>query len=195
MRLSIQIRAALNSVINSYSIIFFSSSKIFSVLIMLVTFIDPFAGLCGLFAITVVNLLAYSLGYDRLKIQKGIYGFNAMLIGLGIGMGYEFSLNIIFITLVLSVLTFFVSIALEGVLGKYYVPYLSIPFMFVYWAFRLASPFVAGLTPSARGLGYLFSLYSFNGFSILEYAELWMKQNLNHIIYTYTAIILLLFLY
>lgn len=185
MNLKTKIKPVIESIINNYAIIFFSSSKIFSLLILIVTFIDPFAGLCALIAIIAVNLLALMLGYDREKIKKGLYGFNAMLIGLGIGMSYEFSINVIFITLILSVLTFLITISLEGVLGKYFIPYLSMPFLIVYWAFRLASPFIAGLADSERGLGYLFSLYSFNGFSVLEYTDQWMRQNLDHLTLTY----------
>jgi urea transporter/murein DD-endopeptidase MepM/ murein hydrolase activator NlpD len=152
---------------------------------MLVTFIDPVAGLCGLFAVIIVNLLAYSLGYDRVKITRGLYGFNAMLIGLGIGMSYQFSYNLMFVVLILSVLIFFLCVSLDGVFGKYHLPYLSVPFLLVYWAFRLASPYIGGLAASERGLTYLFSLYTFNGFSFLEYTEQWMRQNMDNLTLTY----------
>jgi len=159
----------LKGILNSYSQIFFSKSIIFSVLLMLVSFFDYMAGLCGILSILISNLIAFGLGFDRNKIISGLYGFNALLVGLGIGIYYEYSWLLFLILALASVFTFFISVVLEGIIGKYGLPFLSIPFLLVFWAISLASREFHALGISERGIYTLNDLYIIGGQSLVDF--------------------------
>ena len=59
------------SILNSYSIIFFSDKLLFAGLLLLASFLDYFAGLCGLVSVLTANVIAVILGFDKFKIEKG----------------------------------------------------------------------------------------------------------------------------
>lgn len=128
----------LHSVLNSYGLIFFSIDAVFATTILAVTFFTPAVGLCGLLAVTMVNLVAYGMGFNREDIRKGLFGFNALFIGLA--LGYEFSFNfsfvLLFITSVLMLLM--ITVWLKGLLAIYNLPFLSLPFLITYWIITLA---------------------------------------------------------
>jgi urea transporter/murein DD-endopeptidase MepM/ murein hydrolase activator NlpD len=126
-------------ILNSYSLMFFSLNNIFAVIILAVTLFSPEVGLCGLAAVILINVLAYTIGFNRDEIFKGIFGFNALFLGLA--MGYEFTFNssfvILFITSVMALLL--ITVWLKGLFGIYNLPFLSFPFILTYWIISLAS--------------------------------------------------------
>lgn len=118
---------------------FFSLDNVFAAIIILVTFFSPVIGLCGLAAILLINVTAYFIGFDREDIKNGLFGFNALFIGLG--LGYEYSINSTFIILFVSaVLTLLlVTVWLKGLFAIYNLPFLSFPFVVTSWIVSLAS--------------------------------------------------------
>ncbi len=76
-------------VLNSYSLIFFSNDNLFAICIIVVSFFTPFVGMCGLVSIVLINLTAYFIGFDKDEIKSGLFGFNALFLGMAIG--YEFN--------------------------------------------------------------------------------------------------------
>jgi len=68
------------SILNSYSIVFFSDKLIFAGILLLVSFFDYFAGFCGLISVITAYIVAESLGFDKLKIEKGLYTNPELLI-------------------------------------------------------------------------------------------------------------------
>ena len=74
-----------NSISNSYSQIFSSRNKIFAFFLLIVSFLDWWMGVAGLLSILTANIIAYLMGYSQKNIYDGIYGFNPLLVGLGIG--------------------------------------------------------------------------------------------------------------
>ena len=122
-----------SGILNSYSQVFFSDKKLFAGLLFLVTFIDFFAGLCGIFAVLVTNAVSYWLGFDKRQINKGMYGFNSLLVGLGLGVYFSPGWLLFFILFIAALLTLFISVSLEGIIGKYALPYLSISFILSFW--------------------------------------------------------------
>ncbi|MBA4323134.1 MAG: peptidase M23, partial [Odoribacter sp.] len=120
-------------VVRSYSQIFFSENYWFALLLVMVSFLDISAGFCGFISVMTATLSASLLKFDKLTIAKGSYGFNSLLVGLGLGYYYEVTLIIIVIAIFSGFLTLLITIAFQGVLGKYYLPYLSIPFVFSIW--------------------------------------------------------------
>jgi len=162
------IKVFFKSILNSYSQIFFSDSKPFAVILLVVSFFDFWAGISGVLAIAVTNLLGYALGYNRLSVNKGSYGFNSLLVGLGTGLYFQPGPELFVIIFFVSVLTFFISIALEGFLGKYGLPILSIPFLFGMWTISLASPDFSSIGVSERGIYVANEMYLLGGKTLLD---------------------------
>ena len=167
------IRNFTKGILNSYSQIFFSDNKIFAVILLIVSFFDVYAGLSGLMAILVSNGLAFGLGYNRINTIKGSYGFNSLLVGLGTGLWYQPGIELFVIVFIISILTFFITITLEGVLGKYGLPFLSIPFLFGIWIVALSGYDFGALGVSERGLYTANELYLIGGKSLVDLYNWW----------------------
>ncbi len=148
------------AVSNSYSMVFFSTYRWFSALIILLTFMDPLAGLAGLFSVLVANGLAFGLGLNLAMVRQGAFGFNALLVGLGLGAYYHTNLPLYILLAVAALITFFVTVLLHGILAKYKLPYISLPFVLALWAIMLASRAFESLGISQRGLYLLNELYA-----------------------------------
>ena len=162
-------------VLNSYSQVFFSDNKLFASILLLVSFFDIWAGTSGLLAILISNLLGYLLGYSRLAINKGSYGFNSLLVGLGTGLYFQPGIELFAIVFFASILTFFISISLEGFLGKYGLPFLSVPFLFGMWIVSLASPDFGSLGISERGIYTANEMYLLGGNLLLQLYYWWSE--------------------
>ncbi len=168
-----------NSAINSYGQIFFSEKKPFGVLILLVSFIDIRAGMFGFLAVLTANISAYYLGFSKYNISRGIYGFNALLVGLGVGFAFQPSWQLVLLTMAAALLTLFVSLALEGVFFKYGLPFLSLPFILGLWAVMVASMHFVVLRYSERDLYTYNTLFSLGGLrliNIYEFLDFWLSK-------------------
>lgn len=134
-----QVKYWRDTILNSYAQIFFSLNKTLAIIIILVTFISPFLGICGLFAVILTNLIAKLFHFNNTLIREGMYGFNALLLGLVLGFEYKlnFPFVIVFISAILLLL-FFTSIV-QQIFVKYKLPYLTIPFLLTYWFIYLAA--------------------------------------------------------
>jgi len=118
-----------NSILLSYSQIFFSKNIRFSILLLIVTFFDPITGISGLISVIMTNIFAYVLGFDKQSIIQGDYGFNSLLVGLGLGILYTPSIPFFLLLIIGALATFIFTIVVAGLLQKYNLPYLSIPFL------------------------------------------------------------------
>jgi urea transporter len=127
----------------------------------------------GLLAIVITNLLGYGLGYNRISINKGSYGFNSLLVGLGTGLFFQPGIELFIVVFFASVLTFFISIALEGIIGKYGLPILSVPFLFGMWIITLASRDFSTIGLSERGIFIANELYLIGGKTLLDIYNWW----------------------
>src|SRR5690554_5570395 len=87
-------RKLLYPILNSYSQVFFSTSKILAGFLLVISFFDYGAGTGGLVAVVVANALAWGLGYNSWYLRSGLYGFNALLTGLGVGLYYQPSVQV-----------------------------------------------------------------------------------------------------
>ncbi len=129
----------LKSILNSYAQIFFSLNTVLAVIILLVTFITPYMGICGLMAIVLTNLIAYSSGFSRQAVGDGAYGFNALLLGLALGYEYQFNIAFVVVAVGAIFLLLFNTVWLQAMLSGSKLPFLSLPFLFTYWMVYLAS--------------------------------------------------------
>ncbi|MCF6177242.1 MAG: urea transporter [Victivallaceae bacterium] len=163
------IKAIVKSILFSYSQIFFSTNVIFGLLLFIVSFFDIYAGAAGLLSVMMANLTAKIIGFSPANIEKGLYGFNALLVGFGIGVYFNFSLLLLLIIAVGAVFTLFITVAAEGFLYKYKLPFLSIPFLIGMWCITLAAPEFTHLGISQRGI-YLFNeLYLIGGQTLIDF--------------------------
>jgi len=169
----VTIKQYIKSVLNSYSIIFFSDRYLFAFVLMLVSFLNVFAGFCGLLSVILSSMLSDMLGYDRYKTEKGYYGFNALLVGLGIGLNLQPDWLVIIIVLIASYLTLLITITLENTLGKNYLPYLSLPFLIPFWFMLLAIRELHFLYLSEQGVFFIKELFVIGGNRLLSVYEWW----------------------
>ncbi|MEJ2593748.1 MAG: urea transporter [bacterium] len=161
----------LNGILNSYGQVFFSKNIVLAIILMVISFFDLYAGIAGLLAVFISNNFASLIGLNREKISEGLYGFNSLLVGLGIGIyyqpGVEFYIILVFITL----LTLFTTVLLEGVFWKYGLPFLSIPFLVGIWVVLIAAKGYSALDISERGIYQLNDMYTLGGMTMVRLYE------------------------
>lgn len=138
--------------LNSYVQVFFSENRWFGLILLAVSFLDVYAGLAGAVAVVTANLTAVAMGYDHWFIRKGYYGYNSLLVGLGFGLTFEPGVAFFALLVVAALLTFLITIAVQGVFYKYGLPFLSIPFILGFWILLLASSGFGELGLSGRGV-------------------------------------------
>lgn len=127
-----------NAVLNSYSQLFFSVNKVLALAIIFATFCAPHIGLTGLLAVLITNGMGYFIGVNRTQIYEGLFGFNAMLLGLFLGHEYEFNLAFWLLFFVAMLFVLIITVWLNSILGKHQLPFLSLPFIISSWIITLS---------------------------------------------------------
>lgn len=155
----------LESVLQSYSLIFFGRNNRFSLLLLFVTFFDVYTGLAGLLAVITANSFAYLSGLHHYGIKSGNYGFNALLVGLGLGIQFQPSTELYVILFFAAMLTLMLSVVFEGLFTKYAVPYLTFPFLLSIWIISLATRYYGNLEISERGVYFINYIHQWGGLS------------------------------
>jgi urea transporter len=97
---------------------------LFAGLLFIVSFIDVYIGISGLIAVVTANVFAYVFGFNNNNIKNGLYGFNALLVGFGIGVYFKLSILLLLLIVFVAIFTLLISIALEGVFTKYFTGYI-----------------------------------------------------------------------
>jgi urea transporter len=161
-------RDILYSLLNSYSQIFFSTSKVLAILLVIISFFDYGAGIGGIIAVVIANLLAHFLGYNTYFLKSGLYGFNSLLVGLGVGLQFQPSVELYIFVAISAITSFFLTIVFQGVLGKYGLPFLSIPFLVTIWIVGLAGGELTALNISERGIYTYNELFGMGGSMIIR---------------------------
>ena len=173
-------KGVISGLFNSYSIIFFSDKYIFGIILLIVSFFDIFSGICGLAAVITTNVTAGFLGFDKTKVRKGYYGFNSLLLGLGIGLHMEMNWIVLLLIMISSVMTLFTLVTLERILDKYYVPYLSLPLLITFWMIALASKEIPLLAISTREIFFVNYVYGLGGDRILDVYKWWNTLGISY---------------
>jgi len=132
------------------------------------------AGLTGLLSVITANIAASVLKFDKTTISKGFYGFNSLLVGLGLGYFHELTLVIIVIAIISGFLTLLITIAIQGVLGKYYLPYLSMPFVLCIWIVLSARGMLSGTEDNQSGVYILNKLFIIGGHPLVNLHQ-WLE--------------------
>lgn len=165
----------INGILNSYSQVFFATNKLFAIILILVSLMDPNAGLAGFLSVVIANITAYGLGFNKLEINKGLYGFNSLLVGLGMGYYFQASIPLLIMIIAASILTLFFVTLFKGILQKYGLPFLSIPFLFGLWTIMISSGSFEGLGISEKGIYTLNQLYGLGGVNLVHFYE-WLSD-------------------
>ena len=153
----------LTGIINSYTQVFFSNNRVFAAILIVVSFFDFWAGASGLFAVVISNTMAYLIGLNRTNIQKGYYGFNSLLVGLGFGVYYQPGVPFFIVLAFAAMLTLFLTLWFEGVIGKYGLPYMSLSFLIGTWLVSLATRQFTTLRVSEHGIYMTNEMFSLGG--------------------------------
>ena len=159
---------SIHSVLNSYAILFFSNSKALAMLLLLVSFFNPIAGLVGLLSVVTSLIICGVIGFDKEQIKTGLYSFNALLLGIGVGTFYELNLAFWILLFVSCLFTVVLSLVLSGWLGKYGLPFLSIPFVISFWLVLLSASEFSHLGLNQKNTSWLSQMYVSNEFPIIK---------------------------
>ena len=131
----------LKATYNSYGQIFFSLQTWLAVTILILSLLDLRIGLGGLVAVIITNLLSHLLGFSKEKIATGIYGFNAVFMGMSLMHKFYFNSSFILFYLFGIVLSFLLTVLLETILSKKSLPVLTLPFVITSFIIDLLQEF------------------------------------------------------
>lgn len=157
--------------LHSYSQIFFSLDKVFAVILLLCSFIDPFVGISAILAGVVAILTAYFLGFDHKNIREGMYSFNSVMVGMVMAVYYDMNLPFILMLVLMAVFTLFFTLAINAQLSKYGLPIMSIPFLFGVWTVLLVGREFGGLQLTERGIYTINELWGYGGETLVGLYE------------------------
>ncbi|MEW5846458.1 MAG: urea transporter [Bacteroidota bacterium] len=176
MRLINDLDTILKGFVRSYSQIFFSSNQYFAILLLIITFIDPSIGIAGLVSALVAVLTSYLIKLDRETIAMGMYGFNALLVGFGLGFYYDVSITLLLLAAIAGFFTLLVNITFQGILGKYYLPYLSLPFVLSMWLVLSATWQLTSTDINQSSVYLLNRIFEVGGFKFIAIHDWWLKH-------------------
>ena len=125
-----------------------------------VSFFNPYAGLAGAVAALMAIAIANFTGLNKSSTQEGIYSYNALIIGMGMGAIYNFSTAFWLLLLVIVVFSVILSLLFQSLLGKYSLPFLTIPFVLCFWLILLATKDFAALNFTFRNIYWLNDAYA-----------------------------------
>jgi len=128
-----------DSILHSYAILFFSQNRVFGALLLLVSFLNPPGGLAGLIAVVVSLAVSKLLDYHRETTRMGIYSFNPLLFGLGLGAFYQLNAAFVLWLLVGCLFVTVLSITFASFLARFNFPLLSFPFIIGFWLLLLSA--------------------------------------------------------
>lgn len=146
--------------LNSYSLLFFSNNKLFAGLLLIVSFFNPYSGLAGVVAALLSLIIAHVTGLDKTATQEGIYSYNALLIGIGMGAVYNFSIAFWILLFVIVIFSVILSSLFQSLLGKYRLPFLIIPFVLCFWLILLVTKDFAAIDFTFRNIYWLNDAYA-----------------------------------
>lgn len=123
----------LDAILRSYSQIFFSRSKVVGALLFFATGVDLRVMTFGLLSVIVAYFTTTLLRLDGSVVKEGIYGYNALLVGLGTSVLLAESSMAIVVTIAASVMSVFVMAAARTATSVNGLPVLTLPFLAVYY--------------------------------------------------------------
>ncbi|MFZ9939698.1 MAG: urea transporter [Bacteroidia bacterium] len=133
------------SIRNSYAQLFFSLNPWLGWGSIIASFASPWLGLWGLASVVVINALATLAGQDRHAIKEGMFGFNALLLGLALAYRYNPNPTFAVVWLSAMILLLLLAVWMGKRLALSGLPALTLPFVGCMWIVVLASDRLPGL--------------------------------------------------
>jgi urea transporter len=129
--------------------VMFQNNPLTGLLFLVGIFVNSFkfggAALLGLAAST---LAAHLLGADRALIRNGLFGFNGVLVGIGLAFFLEFDVLLAVYIVLGGVVSTIVMMALINLLSPWDMPALTAPFVLTAWLLLFAVYQFAFIRPS-----------------------------------------------
>jgi urea transporter len=135
----------LNGILHSYSQIMFAKNKWIGVALLLVSFIYPTVGICGLLCGLGANALAHLLNQNTSLLYEGVWGFGAVMVGMFLGYQYELATRLFLLVALASFLYLVLTVGFYALLSKKKLPFLTLPFMVTIWILYYFSFNITGL--------------------------------------------------
>jgi urea transporter len=106
----------LKATYNSYGQIFFSMQTWLAVTILILSMLDLRVGLGGVVAVIITNLLSHLLGFSKEKITTGVYGFNAVFVGMSLMFKFYLNPSCLVFLIFCIVISFILTVLVEKVI-------------------------------------------------------------------------------
>lgn len=174
----VQLKAFFQATIHSYGQVLFTQSKWACLLLLIASFLDFSTGVAGLLGAIAVNSLAHFANFSNEDIKQGLYGFNGLLMGLGLGAHMHLNITLVLWIVIGAVFILLLTNLFKGILTKYGLPFLSFPFLIVWWAFLLSLNKFSFLIPNENSIYTANTIKSLLGNTGYEYYDL-TAQSLN----------------
>ncbi len=147
--------SALDTLVRVHAHVLFSRSRVVGVLLILAAATHPTVFAHGVLAVVIASVTARMLGLEEHAIREGSYGYNALLVGLGVAYSFAEGPATIAMAAAAAVACTVLTAALSSLFTRVAsLPVLSVPFVLVSWMLVGAGP-LAGLEPAQYGLPLL----------------------------------------
>ncbi len=144
--------AALETVVRVHAHVLFSRSRVVGALLLAAAATDPIALAHGLLAVAVAKAATWLLGLEDDVIREGPYGYNALLVGLGVAHSLTPGLASLALASAAAIATAMLTAALSSFLARAAsLPVLSLPFVLISWLLIGVAP-LAGAAPPGHPL-------------------------------------------
>jgi len=164
-----------DAILNSYAQLFFSNNLQFALLLLAATFINPFSGFSGMVALIISIVTAKWLKLPEGPIRTGMYSFNSLLMGLVLGMYFEYTPAFWMLLTLGSVFTLLVSVWLARILYASQLPILALPFIAGIWILLLSLRRFDSPEITQRGIYAINEWYALGGMPLVTLYE-WMQS-------------------
>lgn len=123
-----------DGILHSYSQVFFSPNRSVGAILLVATFVVPLSGALGLLAVLVALLTARAFHFSGESSRLGLFSYNALLVGLGLGALYQPTPTSVALLVVAAFFTVLATAALNSALGLVFnLPSLTLPFLTVFY--------------------------------------------------------------
>lgn len=160
-----------DTLLNSYSMLFFSNDRRLAALILVVSFLNPHAGLGGLAALAVSIASARLMGFGAEALRSGLHTYSSLLLGLAMGTFYDPGAGYWVLLAAASLLCTLLSAALIGRLGRLNLPALSLAFILTMWLVILTAGRYSAVGITERNIYWLNEMYASDGVGLLRLVQ------------------------
>jgi hypothetical protein len=160
-----------DTLLNSYAMLFFSNERPFAVAVMLLSFLNPYAGVGGLVALVVGITSTRLIGFSAEQVRSGLYTYGTLLTGLGMGTFYEWSTGYWILLALAALFSVIVSAVFIARMGRFGLPALSLGFIATLWLVILSAGAFSSIGLTERNIYWLNEMYAVGGSDVLRFVE------------------------